>query len=271
VRALGTEFTPFYRGGQGPPLVCLHGFTDTWRTWELVLPSLERHHDVFAPTLAGHAGGPPIEGGIGDRTLADALERALDEHGIERAHIVGNSLGGALALQLAERGRALSVVALAPAGGFPAGDRTESEMLDYFTNMLGLVAAAAPHAESIIAAPDGRRRATQFITTHYEHIPHELLVHQLRGAAGCASAPALIEYARRAGWRIDAERVTCPVRIVWGTADRILPWPVAATRFREEWFPNADWVELQHIGHCPQLDVPIETAELIRGFTQSSG
>ena len=53
-------FSPAHGGGAGPPLICLHGFTDTWRTWELVLPALERHHDVFAPTLVGHAGGPPL-------------------------------------------------------------------------------------------------------------------------------------------------------------------------------------------------------------------
>ena len=47
------RFTPFHRGGSGPPLLCLHGFADTWRTWELVLPLLEREHDVLAPTLAG--------------------------------------------------------------------------------------------------------------------------------------------------------------------------------------------------------------------------
>ena len=51
-----STFTPAHRGGSGTPLVCLHGFTDTWRTWELVLPALERHHDVLAPTLPGHAG-----------------------------------------------------------------------------------------------------------------------------------------------------------------------------------------------------------------------
>jgi len=47
------SFTPSHRGGSGPPLVCLHGIVDTWRTWELVLPLLEREHDVLAPTLAG--------------------------------------------------------------------------------------------------------------------------------------------------------------------------------------------------------------------------
>ena len=84
--------------------MCLHGFADTWRTWELVLPALERRHDVLAVTLAGHAGGPPIEGDVGDDTLADAVERAMDEAGFGIAHLAGNSLGGHVALQLAARG-----------------------------------------------------------------------------------------------------------------------------------------------------------------------
>ena len=116
-----------------------------------------------------------------------------------------------------------------------------------------------------------RRRAgaarREFITTNFEHIPAELLAHQLRGAASCAAAAPLIDYAIRAKWSLDAERITCPVRIVWGTADRLLPWPAAAARFREDWLPHADWVELDGIGHCPQLDVPLETAQLILGFT----
>ena len=71
------------------------------------------------------------------------------------------------------------------------------------------------------------------------------------------------------GWSLDAERIACPVRIVWGTADRLLPWPAAATRFRRDWLPHADWVELEGVGHCPQLDVPLETAQLILGVTSS--
>src|SRR5215208_598205 len=64
MRRVASTFAPSHRGGSGPPLVCLHGFLDTWRTWQLVLPALERRHDVLAPTLGGHAGGPPIEGEI---------------------------------------------------------------------------------------------------------------------------------------------------------------------------------------------------------------
>jgi pimeloyl-ACP methyl ester carboxylesterase len=53
---------------------------------------------------------------------------------------------------------------------------------------------------------------------------------------------------------------------VWGTEDRLLPWPSAAALYREL-LPNADWVVLDGVGHCPQLDVPLETAQLIVGFT----
>jgi pimeloyl-ACP methyl ester carboxylesterase len=112
-----------------PPLLCLHGFMDTWRTWELVLPALERHHDILAPTLPGHAGGPALEGEIDDAALADAVEHAMDAAGFEMAHLVGNSLGGFIALQLAARGRARSVVAFAPAGGWARGDESWRELL----------------------------------------------------------------------------------------------------------------------------------------------
>jgi pimeloyl-ACP methyl ester carboxylesterase len=261
-----TTFTPSHRGGSGPPMVCLHGFTDTWRTWELVLPALEREHDVLAPTLAGHAGGPTIAGEPQDGTLADAVERAMDEAGFATAHLVGNSLGGYVALQLAERGRAQTVVALAPAGGWAADGESSTEMAEYFRRMQGLLKQAAPQVDQIVATPEGRRRATQYTTTNYEHIPAELLAHQLVGAASCDGLEALIELALRVGFRLDAERIECPVRVVWGTADRVLPWPSFATRYRNEWLAHAEWVELEGIGHLPQLDVPLETVQLILGF-----
>jgi pimeloyl-ACP methyl ester carboxylesterase len=259
-------FTPSHRGGSGPPLVCVHGFTDTWRTWELVLPALERRHDVLAVTLAGHAGGPPLDAEAGEAALVDAVERAMDDAGFETAHIVGNSLGGHVALQLAVRGRARTVVALSPGGGWADGDESYREALAYFTTMQELLQAAAPHADAIVATPEGRRRATRYITTNYEHIPGSLLAHQIRGAANCPAVAPLVDYALREGWSLDTEKITCPVRIVWGTEDQLLPLPSAAARFRAE-LPHADWVELDGIGHCPQLDVPLETAELILGLT----
>jgi pimeloyl-ACP methyl ester carboxylesterase len=244
----------------------LHGFTDTWRTWELVLPALRRRHDVLAPTLAGHAGGPAIDGPADEDALADAVEAAMDEAGFATANVVGNSLGGYLALRLAARGRACSVVALAPAGGWAQDDDSYRETLAYFKATQHLVKAAAPHADVIAASPQGRRRATQYIASHYEQIPAELIAHQIRRAAACDAAPELIEHGLRHRWSLDAERVTCPVRIVWGTADRLLPWPSSAASYRHSWLPQADWVTMDGVGHCPQLDAPLETAQLILGF-----
>jgi pimeloyl-ACP methyl ester carboxylesterase len=261
------SFTAAHRGGSGSPLVCLHGFTDTWRSWELVLPALERRHDVLAPTLPGHAGGPPLPPEPGAAVVVDALEEAMDAAGFATAHLVGNSLGGYLAFRLAERGRARSIVALAPAGGWPPGDPAFIGMLKQFEGMRALAQSAAPYAESILSSPDGRRQVTRFITTNFEHLPAPLLAHLIRGVAACAVRP-LVDAALREGYTVQPERIECPVRIVWGTADRVLPWPEAAERYRASWAPQADWVLLDDVGHCPQLDVPLETAELILGFAE---
>jgi pimeloyl-ACP methyl ester carboxylesterase len=258
---------PSHRVGSGPPLVLLHGFVDTWRTWELVLPALARHHDVLAPTLAGHAGGPALPPELGPDLLADAVGQAMDDAGFALAHIVGNSLGGYVALQLAARGRAKTVVAFAPAGGAAQGDDSYKELLALQRELVQQTRVIAPYADAIVSTPEGRRRATELITTNYERIPPELLAHQLRGVADAPDALRMIEYGLQNGFPLHAEKITCPVRIVWGTEDKLLPWPRAAGRYRTEWLPHADWVELEGVGHCPQLDVPLEAGQLILGFT----
>ncbi|MDQ3724020.1 MAG: alpha/beta fold hydrolase, partial [Actinomycetota bacterium] len=139
-------------------MVCLHGFTGTWRVWELVLVQLERRHDVLAPTLPGHTGGPPIGGRVSTDELLDAVERTMDEAGLATAHLVGNSLGGYIALRLAARGRAESVVALAPAGGWAEGDPALPQTLARFTGWQETLRAIGPHADAIVRTAEGRRR-----------------------------------------------------------------------------------------------------------------
>ncbi|WP_231379271.1 alpha/beta fold hydrolase [Candidatus Solirubrobacter pratensis] len=246
--------------------MCLHGFLDTWRVWDLVRPALERRHDVLALTLAGHAGGPPL-GEVSAHALTDAVERAMDEAGFELAHLVGNSLGGFVALQIAARGRARSVAAFAPAGGWARGDDSYKRLLAEQLELYEQTRPLAAHAEAVVATPEGRRRATRLLTERSEHIPAELLAHQLRGVAACDAAARLIEHGMASAWTLEPERIQCPVRIAWGMSDRLLPWPRAAERFRTDWLPHADWVELDGVGHCPQLDVPLEASQLILGLT----
>jgi pimeloyl-ACP methyl ester carboxylesterase len=166
--------------------------------------------------------------------------------------------------------RAPSITPDEPPAGRRVEGRPRTETLALQARMHEQLQAAAPHADALVASVEGRRRATRLITTNFEHIPAELLAHQLLGVARCDAAP-LIEYAMREGYRLEPEKITCPVRIVWGTNDKLLPWPSAAARFRDDWLPNADWVELDDIGHCPQLDIPLETSQLIIGFTAAHG
>src|SRR4051794_38975985 len=143
----------FYPAGSGEPMVLLHGFTDTWRAWTPVLPALEAHHAVFAPSLPGHHGGEAFPPGMTmtiSRSL-DMIERQLDARGIETAHFVGSSLGGWASFELAARGRASSVVAVCPGGGWYHGSREERAVLRYFRTNDRLLHVGAPILSQVAA------------------------------------------------------------------------------------------------------------------------
>jgi len=227
-------------------LVLLHGFMDSWHTWDLVRPALERRRELLVPALPGHVGGPPV-GELHSGVLADAVERELDAAGVDTVDLAGNSLGGYVALQLAERGRARSIVAFAPGGGWL--DDSWQETLDTQEQLRA----------GRLASP------LRLMVEHPERLPRDAVAHLAAAVAGCTGAEAMTAHAREHGWPLDPARVTCPLRIVWGTEDKLLPWPRAAARYRA-WFPHADWIELDGVGHAPQLEVPLEAAQLILGF-----
>ena len=104
-----------HRAGDGPPLLLIHGFTGTWRAWGPLPELLAEQFDVLAPTVAGPHGRPGRSPtGIRSSAIADGLEAMLDEVGLDRPHVAGWSMGGQLSLELAKRGRALSVTAISP-------------------------------------------------------------------------------------------------------------------------------------------------------------
>jgi pimeloyl-ACP methyl ester carboxylesterase len=209
--------------------------------WELVRPRLERRFEVIVPALPGHLGGPALPERITPTTMVEAVERVMDEHGLETAVVAGNSLGGYVALQLAARGRASAVTAFAPAGGWDARAGRQ-ETLAMFPELL------LP-AQAIAALVEDPSQLTE-----------ALVAQILTAALACREAPRMLAFALENDWPLEPPR--CPVRIVWGTADKLLPWPSAAARYRRE-LARADWVILDGVGHCPQLELPLETAELI--------
>src|SRR5438876_110660 len=159
-----SEISPaLYRAGEGEPVVLLHGFTGMWRHWRPVLGDLVARYEVIAPTLSGHDGGPPFPAGL-PMTMAgasDSLERHLDDLGVGTAHMVGNSMGGSLAIELAKRGRARSVVAISPGGGWEleAHDREGKRIARFFARQDRLMKAAKTRLPLIMRRPRSRQLA----------------------------------------------------------------------------------------------------------------
>ncbi len=257
-----------HRGGAGEPLVLIHGFSATRRTWEPVLETLERSLDVLAVNLAGHVGGPALAGTpVSVNALVDTVERDLDAAGFETVHAVGNSLGGWIALELAARGRARSVVALSPAGGWEHGSRAERRLASMFTRNQRLVTAQLPRIESLMRRPRLRHALLWQVAAHGERMSAVAAAQMMRDSVLCPVYFDLLEAIRRDGPPRTFDRVTCPVLLAWGTRDRMIPSPRYSRRLRNL-LPNAEWVDLRGVGHIPMVDDPELVAQTIIEFTR---
>jgi pimeloyl-ACP methyl ester carboxylesterase len=246
----------FHLGGEGEPMVLLHGFTDTWRGWTPVLPQLERHHRVFAPTLPGHYGGEPFPTGtrISIPTTLDMIERQLDAQGIERAHLVGSSLGGWLALELAGRGRALSIVGLCPAGCWELGPAPRAILLYFRRNdILFKIGRPLGLLEPVARRPRSRKLALRELLTR--PISATAAYTLINGAANCVVVPDAIRLAAAGDMFGELPAVDCPLRIVYATRDRLIHWPKHYSMIRRQ-MPDADYVALEGLGHLVMWDDP---------------
>lgn len=259
--------TPSFRGGTGEPLVLLHGGGMSWRAWRPVLPALTDHFDVFAPTMAGHRGGPVLPDGevFNPLLLADYVERDLDAEGIETAHLVGNSLGGWVALELARRGRARSVVAFSPAGGVLPRRVSEVLLLQgRFLLQLTRVPVIGPRPALV------KQIARLGAVLHgrwlrAEDVPG--LLTDLR--IGGRNLPALLEWAHQHGSIDPLVGHDYPICIAWARRDGVLPLRSYGRIVRER-LPDAEVRILEGVGHVPMYDDPDLVVATIREVTAAA-
>jgi pimeloyl-ACP methyl ester carboxylesterase len=265
-----SEISPaLYRAGAGEPLLLLHGFTGAWNHWRPLLDELSVRYEVIAPALAGHDGGKPLPAGIALNfaSSTDLLEEHLDELGLDTVHVVGNSMGGALALELAKRGRARSVVALAPAGGWSPGDGEALRLARFFARQLRLTRASASYMCSILTRPKLRRLVFRETMRHGELVSPSQGMELAESSLRCTVADLVLDALRsdRADLSLgDLGRIDCPVRLASPQFDRILPPERHALRYRRE-IPNVDAITLTGCGHVPMWD---DTALVIRTITE---
>jgi pimeloyl-ACP methyl ester carboxylesterase len=237
--------------------VLLHGFTGTWHHWRPLLGELAARYEVIAPTLAGHDGGPPfpVDLPLTFAAATDSVESHLDELGVGTAHFVGNSMGGALALELAKRGRARSVVALAPAGGWSDGDGQAQRLARFFARQLRVTRATARGLPTIMKRPGSRRFALRDAMRHGELVSCDDAVDFALAAVRCAVSEAAIAALRadRGLALQDLDSIDCPVLLASPQLDRILPAEYHAPRFKRE-IPGVESLMLPGCGHVPMWD-----------------
>jgi pimeloyl-ACP methyl ester carboxylesterase len=257
-----------YRSGKGEPLLLLHGFSACADTWGPILPALERHHEVIAVTFPGHMGGEPIPPGFPHTIAAsvDLAERELDAAGWDKLHIVGNSLGGWIGLELARRGRAKSVVAISPGGGWTRGSREARRLEKLFRNIKTSLHVGGPIAPLLARFAVTRRVALGRIVARPERMSSAHAQMMITASWRCDVFDDVVRALKHEVEPALLHPLPCPIRLVWGTRDRILPMG----RYSQHWrsvLPGAEWIELGGLGHVPMFDDPETVARSILDVT----
>jgi pimeloyl-ACP methyl ester carboxylesterase len=248
----------------------LHGIWESWHSWSPTLDRLAAEREVLALTLPDHLGSPPLDAGAAPtvEAWADAVEADLDAAGFERPDIAGNSLGGWLALELAKRGRARTVVGVAPAGLFTLDEGRA--FAKRFRRDHRAVRMLLPLARRLVRTRRGRRMLMADNCVDPTRIPPVEAERLLAEFAHCDVSAQLAANMRADGTiaRIEGlEQVSCPVLILHPSGDRILSRE-HAERFLAE-LPNAELRELTGCGHTAMFDDPeLVTSEILR-FTSA--
>lgn len=242
------------------PLVLLHGVMMSGAVWGRMVPLLEDAFEVHTPTLAGHRGGASFAGRVTVAGLVDDLERQLDALRLETSHLVGNSLGAWVALELARRGRARSVCAISPAGFWTAGAPDQASSAGPLKRVRWMTRMSAPFSRLVVRTAAMRRFALRDIAHHGERFTPDEALTATHDLLGCTAAKDLLETSEQI---VPLDPLPCPVTFVWPGEDRIFSEAIHGATARSR-FPGAAHVALPGTGHVPMIDDPAQCAQLIR-------
>ncbi|MGR6319701.1 alpha/beta fold hydrolase [Micromonospora soli] len=259
--------------GEGPPVVLLHGIGRTLEDFTALHAALARDHRVLGVDLPGHGGSAPLDAPHTLPVLATAVAGFLDAAGVTGpVHLVGNSLGGAVAMRLAadQPARVASLV-LVNSAGFGREVTVALRVL-----------AVRPIARLLLRPhPALARRTERAIFFDPIYVTEERIATALAAARQPHAARVMLELVRSLGtwrgvrpeWRAEllaaVAALDLPTLLVWGDRDLILPashLTNARTRLpgaRHHLFPDT--------GHMPQIERAAEFEALVRRFWSESG
>jgi pimeloyl-ACP methyl ester carboxylesterase len=251
--------------GSGPPLVLVHGLGSCLCIWDPVIDRLAEEREVLALDLPGFGDSPALSRRPTATALAQEVIGLLDDVGWKSPAVCGNSLGGLVALEVAYLGRADSVVAISPAGAAAGWERYWSQGLLRIAR--GSARATDAVLDRLSRSAAGRTAMLGVAMARPQEAKPGWAAHvartygQAEGFGRTLRAVDLPDAHRR------YRRLDVPVRIVWGSRDRIL-LPRQAARYGEV-LPNAEIVELEGLGHTPMADDPDLVARVVLEGSQT--
>ncbi|HEU4360498.1 MAG TPA: alpha/beta hydrolase [Mycobacterium sp.] len=247
----------------------LHPFLMSQLVWQTVARQLADtgRYEVFAPTMAGHHGGPPAgTWWLSSAVLADHVERQLDELGWQTAHIVGNSLGGWVAFELERRGRARTVTGIAPAGGWHRWSPTKFEVIGKFVAGLPVWILALLVGPRLLRLPLSRRLGSLPISGSPDGISEAELTAVIADVRHCPAYLQLLVKSLLLPGLVELAQTSVPTRLVLCEKDRVVPPRRFAKHFTTYLPAGTEVTMLDGAGHIPMFEAPDRVTEVITAF-----
>jgi pimeloyl-ACP methyl ester carboxylesterase len=256
----------FDMGTNSSPLVLLHGLAMSGNAWQEVVPLVSAHHEVYVPTAPGHSGGPAArKRPVTMNDMVDAAQRYLDECELDRPHLVGNSVGGFVAIELARRGRAATVCAFSPVGFWTPGDGYQKRAFRRLQRGVAIGRISRPVLPFIYRSASLRRIIFRDIAYRGDRMSAARALEINDDGMNCTVLADLCTDLCAPDWHIAGfDSLPCPITIAWGQKETLLP---SGAHGRNERIPQASIQRLPDVGHVPMLDDPELVADTILAVT----
>jgi pimeloyl-ACP methyl ester carboxylesterase len=254
--------------GEGDPVVFIHGLSGAWVNWLENLPHFARSHRAIAMDLPGFGHSPMPEEKISIAGYGRIVDELLDTLGVERAVIVGNSMGGFIGAEVALQfsTRVEKLVLVSAAGLTIEHQRNEPVMrvLERLDNFLIFIGGwAATRSETLSGRPRMRRQIMKLVAHSAERLPAALIAEQVKGSGKPGFVPAL-DALTDYPIRDRLSDIRCPVLVVWGEEDRLVP--VRDAHEFGRLIPDARVVVWPDTGHVAMLERPGAFNALVDDF-----
>ncbi len=263
------ERVAYQDAGDGEALLLIHGMAGSSDTWRDVIPQLAKHFRVIAPDLLGHGQSDKPRGDYSLGAFAASLRDLLDELGVARATIIGQSLGGGIAMQFAyqHRDRCERVVLIgsgglgpdlswalrllsAPGAEFVLPVITPQPILTAGNKIKSLLSSAG------VQSPRGAEMWSAY-TSLSDRATRNAFLRTLR---------SVVDYRGQAVSALNKLHLTAqmPVMFIWGDRDKIIP--VSHGYAAHEALPGSRLEILPGLGHFPHVESPTQVVELLEDF-----